>query len=76
MPASARSKRTGRRTRPRDDEAALAEALLRLHLLQGALRRQLLAEHRRVVLNRNDPLGTDHDFSELDAMAETLWAAK
>ena len=63
-------------TRHRDDEAALAVALLRLHLLQGALRRQLLAERRRVVLNRKDPLGTDHDFSELDAMAETLWAAK
>ncbi len=63
-------------TRPRDDEAALAEALLRLHLLQGALRRQLMAERRRVVLNRKDPLGTDHDFSELDAMAESLWAAE
>jgi hypothetical protein len=63
-------------TRVRDDGAALAEALLRLHLLQGALRRQLLAERRRVVLNRKDPLGTGYDFSELDAMAETLWAAK
>lgn len=63
-------------TRARDDEAALVEALLRLHLLQGALRRQLLAERRRVVLNRKDPLGTGYDFSELDAMAEALWAAK
>ncbi len=63
-------------TRRRDDEAALAEALLRLHLLQGALRRQLLAERRRVVLNRKDPLGTGYDFNELDAMAETLWAAE
>ncbi len=63
-------------TRLRDNEAALAEALLRLHLLQGALRRQLLAERRRVVLNRKDPLGTGYDFSELDAMAEILWAAK
>lgn len=63
-------------TRRRDDEEALAEALLRLHLLQGALRRQLLAERRRVVLNRKDPIGTGFDFSELDAMAETLWAAK
>lgn len=63
-------------TRRRDDEAALAEALLRLHLLQGALRRQLLAEHRRVLLNSKDPIGTGFDFSELDAMAETLWAAK
>ncbi len=63
-------------TRARDDGAALAEALLRLHLLQGALRRQLLAERRRVVLNRKDPLGTGYDFSELDAMAESLWGAE
>lgn len=62
--------------RRRDEEAALAEALLRLHLLQGALRRQLLAQRRRVLLNRNDPLGTGFDFSELDAMAESLWAAQ
>lgn len=59
-----------------DDEAALAEALLRLHLLQGALRRQLLAQRRRVLLNRNDPLGAGFDFTELDAMAENLWAAE
>ena len=62
-------------SRVRDDEAALAEALLRLQLLQGALRRQLLAERRRVLLNRKDPIGTGFDFSELDAMAETLWGA-
>lgn len=59
-----------------NNEAALAEALLRLRLLQGALRRQLLAERRRVLLNRNDPLGTGFDFSELDAMAEALWSAE
>ncbi|QDH35078.1 AHH domain-containing protein [Porphyrobacter sp. YT40] len=58
-----------------DEEAALAEALLRLHLLQGALRRQLLAQRRRVLLNRRDPVGTGFDFSELDAMAEALWSA-
>jgi len=58
-----------------DGEAALVEALLRLHLLQSALRRQLLAQRRRVVLNRKDPLGTGFDFTELDAMAEALWAA-
>jgi A nuclease family of the HNH/ENDO VII superfamily with conserved AHH len=59
-----------------DEQAALAEALLRLHLLQRALRRQLLAERRRVLLNRNDPLGTGFDFTELDAMAEALWSAE
>ncbi len=62
------------RARHCDDAAALDEALLRLQLLQGALRRQLLAERRRVLLNRNDPLGTGFDFTELDAMAESLWA--
>jgi len=61
--------------RERSPEAALAEALMRLRLLQNALRRQLLAERRRGLLNRHDPLGTGYDFTELDAMAETLWAA-
>jgi hypothetical protein len=62
--------------RRHDDAAALGEVLLRLRLLQGALRRQLLAQRRRVLLNRNDPLGTGFDFSELDAMAEELWSAE
>lgn len=59
-----------------DQESALLEALMRLHLLQSALRRQLLAERRRAVLSRKDPLGTGFDFAELDAMAEMLWAAE
>jgi hypothetical protein len=62
--------------RARAPEVALAEALMRLELLQSALRRQLLAERRRVLLNRNDPLGNGFDFTELDAMAEALWAAE
>jgi hypothetical protein len=62
--------------RQRDEVAALTEALLRLHLLQSALRRQLLSQRRRVLLNRKDPLGTGFDFTELDAMAESLWAAE
>jgi hypothetical protein len=62
--------------RLRDPEAAMAGAMMRLTLLQNALRRQLLAERRRVLLNRNDPLGTGFDFSELDAMAESLWSAR
>lgn len=62
------------RARCCDPDAALAEALMRLDLLQAALRRQLLAERRRFVLNRHDPLGKGFDFTELDAMAETLWA--
>ncbi|MDZ4271295.1 MAG: AHH domain-containing protein [Erythrobacter sp.] len=62
--------------RHQNADLALTEALLRLRVLQGALRRQLLAERRRVMLSRNDPLGTGFDFSELDTMAEALWLAK
>lgn len=62
--------------RRRNEELALIEALLRLHLLQCALRRQLLAQRRRVVLNRKDPLGTGFDFTDLDAMAEALWTSE
>jgi len=59
--------------RRRDTELALNEALMRLRLLQSALRRRLLSERRRFVLNRKDPLGTGFDFTELDAMAGALW---
>ncbi|WP_296716834.1 AHH domain-containing protein [Erythrobacter sp.] len=62
--------------RSSNPEAALSDALMRLQLLQSALRRQLLAERRRVLLNRRDPLGTGFDFSDLDAMAEALWSAQ
>lgn len=62
--------------RARDEEAALHEALMRLHLLQAALRRRLLAQRRRVLLSSKDPIGTGFDFTELDAMAESLWAAE
>lgn len=56
-----------------DPSAALDEAVLRLMLLQKALRKRLLDDHRRLVLNKNDPLGAGFDFQELDAMAEELW---
>jgi hypothetical protein len=59
----------------RDPDAALEEALLRLGLLQAALRRRLLDERRRIMLNAKDPLGQGYDFGELDAMAEALWKA-
>jgi hypothetical protein len=59
-----------RAARPDD---ALEEALMRLTLLQAALRRRLLSDQRRLRLNRVDPLGAGRDFSELDAMAELLW---
>ncbi len=61
--------------RPRAPEAALMEAYQRLELLQRALRRRLLDQHRRLKLNRRDPLGSGVDFSELDAMAALLWPA-
>jgi hypothetical protein len=63
------------RARLRAPEIALDQALMRLELLQRALRRRLLqAASRPLRLNRRDPIGTGLDFSELDAMAETLWA--
>lgn len=58
-----------------DPESALRTALFRLGLLQNALRRGLLSERRKMVLNTRDPLGSGYDFSELDAMADELWTA-
>jgi hypothetical protein len=59
--------------RARAPEIALDHAVMRLDLLQRALRRRLLAGRRPLKLNRTDPLGHGVDFSELDAMAEILW---
>ena len=58
-----------------DPRRAMEDALLRLTLLQKALRKRLLSEQRRLTLNRKDPLGTGFDFTRLDAMAEKLWKA-
>lgn len=58
-----------------DELAAHAEAVMRLQLLQSALRKSLLSQRRRMILNRKDPLGSGYDFTELDAMAESLWDA-
>ncbi|MEM6584309.1 MAG: AHH domain-containing protein [Pseudomonadota bacterium] len=58
-----------------DPDGAMNEALMRLRLLQIALRRRLLAERKRMILNKKDPLGKGYDFAELDAMAEALWAS-
>ena len=60
--------------RTRAPEIALDQALMRINLLQRALRRRLLSERRRLMLNRHDPLGRGVDFSELDAMVDALWA--
>ncbi|NBC36364.1 hypothetical protein GTZ99_07305 [Novosphingobium sp. FSY-8] len=57
-------------------EIALQEALERLGLLQRALRRRLLwPRNRPFQLNRADVLGRDADFSEVDAMIDSLWPA-
>lgn len=62
--------------RNRAPEIALNEALMRLALLQAALRRRLLLQgQRRFRLNRWDTLGERIDFTALDAMADALWAA-
>lgn len=61
--------------RKSDPDAARVEALMRLRLLQIALRKRLLDERKRVVLNAKDPLGSGYDFTELDAMAELLWSS-
>ena len=64
--------------RRRAPELALGDALMRLELLQRALRRRLLDQRRRLRLNTSDPLaqgplGQGVDFTELDAMAALLW---
>jgi hypothetical protein len=62
--------------RLRRPDAARGEALMRLALLQRALRRRLLdSRRRRFPLHRRDPLGIDADFTELDALADALWPA-
>lgn len=67
-----------KRRRGRQADRALSEALLRIDLLQRALRRRLLnpASWRGSALNTRDPaLECALDFSHLDRMAEALWAA-
>ena len=56
--------------------SASEDAMMRLALLQAALRRRLLdTMGRRMLLNRRDPRGGAVDFSDLDAMADALWGA-
>lgn len=60
--------------RLRAPEVACAAAIMRLDLLQRALRRRLLAPERgRLRLNRHDPLGHGRNYAELDAMVDLLW---
>jgi hypothetical protein len=60
-------------SRLRCADTAQREALSGLAVLQAALRRQLLSEHRELQLNRRDPLRPASDFAALDAMAASLW---
>ena len=62
-------------SRARQPDKALEDALMRLGLLQKALRRRLLDSRRRWSLNRYDPAFRVVDFSELDALAGALWPA-
>lgn len=63
-------------SRTRASDRAALDALMRLDLLQRALRRKLLDPARgRGALHRRDPLGAGVDFTELDAMADQLWLA-
>lgn len=64
------------RNRLRAPVQARVDAMMRLQLLQRALRRQLLQrEARALILNRKDPFRVGVDFAELDAMVELLWSA-
>lgn len=63
------------RQRRRSSGQAASDALMRLAWLQRALRRRLLAPNRPPMrLNRHQPLGAGVDFTELDALADALWA--
>lgn len=70
-----RIERIWARRRLRDPVAAREQALVRVGQLQSALRRRLFDQSRPIMLNRRDPVANAPDFTELDAMAEVLWAA-
>lgn len=61
--------------RRRDEGGARAAALMRIRLLQGALRKRILDDRKPLRFNRADPLGRGRDFTLLDRLAEELWAA-
>lgn len=63
------------RERSRNEHAARAAALMRIGLLQAALRRRILDRRNPPRFNRADPLGQGRDFTLLDRLAEELWAA-
>ena len=62
--------------RHRCPQTAGDDALMRFGLLQRPLRKRLLDQSRRIILNRRDPVARGPDFSELDAMAEVLFKSQ
>lgn len=63
------------RERLRGSDRATVEAAQRVNLLRRALRKGLLDPRRgKPALNRRDPALAPDAFSELDAMADLLWA--
>lgn len=57
-------------------DVASGQAVMRIGLLQRALRKRLLGGDRpRMQLNRRDPWATGVDFAALDALADVLWGA-
>lgn len=63
------------RHRSRDEGSARAAVLMRIGLLQAALRKRILDQARPLRFNRADPLGHGRDFTLLDRLAEELWTA-
>ena len=62
------------RRRLRHPQAAISDAVASIRHLQRALRRRLLDPGtRRLALNRCDPLGQGVDFTQIDALVDTLW---
>ena len=64
------------RLRGQDPAIARAGSLMRLGLLQRALRRSLMQPVTcSIYLNRKDPFRAGIDFTDLDAMADRLFSA-
>lgn len=63
------------RQRLRSRADARTGAVMRIRLLQTALRRRILDARRPLRFSRRDPLGAGRDFALLDMLAEALWTA-
>ncbi len=63
------------RERASSESTARSTALMRIALLQAALRKRILDRNKPLRFNRADPLGQRRAFSLLDRLAEELWVA-